>query len=398
MKITRIDTLRLDEFPSLVLRPRAHRRGAVGPGRDILLRRRGRGPRPRPSPATCSARTRRIEAHARTLRGYVGTAASGARDRAPPLRSTSRSGISAARRPASRCTASSAARARLDPHLQHVRRLPLRPRRARARLCRTGACRPDAEGPYEDLDAFLNRADELARRPARRGHHRDEDLAVRPVRRGEPRARHQSAAELERALEPFRKIREAVGAAIDVMVELHALWDVPAACRIVSALDEFALAWIEDPVRVSSPGALAEVAARHELTAGGRETLTASRVPRPDRRRRRADRRLRRRLGRRHHRGAQGRRAGRGLRRPVAPHDCTGPVVYTAATHLSMHLPNAMIQESVRAFWTVVRGARDGPARDRERDGVRAGRPRAWDSRSARRSSSARMHTSVRLS
>ena len=37
--------------------------------------------------------------------------------------------------------------------------------------------------------------------------------------------------------------------------------------------------------------------------------------------------------------------------RPVAPHDCTGPVVYTAATHLSLHLPNAILQESVRAFW-----------------------------------------------
>jgi L-alanine-DL-glutamate epimerase-like enolase superfamily enzyme len=37
--------------------------------------------------------------------------------------------------------------------------------------------------------------------------------------------------------------------------------------------------------------------------------------------------------------------------RPVAPHDCTGPVVYTAATHLSLHLPNAMLQESVRAFY-----------------------------------------------
>jgi galactonate dehydratase len=38
--------------------------------------------------------------------------------------------------------------------------------------------------------------------------------------------------------------------------------------------------------------------------------------------------------------------------RPVAPHDCTGPVVYTAATHLSLHLPNAILQESVRAFWS----------------------------------------------
>jgi L-alanine-DL-glutamate epimerase-like enolase superfamily enzyme len=37
--------------------------------------------------------------------------------------------------------------------------------------------------------------------------------------------------------------------------------------------------------------------------------------------------------------------------RPVAPHDCTGPVVYAAATHLSLHLRNAILQESMRAFW-----------------------------------------------
>ena len=37
---------------------------------------------------------------------------------------------------------------------------------------------------------------------------------------------------------------------------------------------------------------------------------------------------------------------------PVAPHDCTGPVVYTASCHLSLNAPNALIQESVRAFYT----------------------------------------------
>src|SRR5450830_1815092 len=36
---------------------------------------------------------------------------------------------------------------------------------------------------------------------------------------------------------------------------------------------------------------------------------------------------------------------------PVAPHDCTGPVVWAASTHLSLHAPNALIQESVRAFY-----------------------------------------------
>ena len=36
--------------------------------------------------------------------------------------------------------------------------------------------------------------------------------------------------------------------------------------------------------------------------------------------------------------------------RPFAPHDCTGPVVYTAGTHFCLATPNAMIQEGVRAY------------------------------------------------
>jgi L-alanine-DL-glutamate epimerase-like enolase superfamily enzyme len=36
---------------------------------------------------------------------------------------------------------------------------------------------------------------------------------------------------------------------------------------------------------------------------------------------------------------------------PVAPHDCTGPVMLAASTHLSLNAPNALIQESVRGFY-----------------------------------------------
>jgi galactonate dehydratase len=36
--------------------------------------------------------------------------------------------------------------------------------------------------------------------------------------------------------------------------------------------------------------------------------------------------------------------------RPVAPHDCTGPVVLTASVHLSLSCPNTLVQETVRAF------------------------------------------------
>ena len=37
---------------------------------------------------------------------------------------------------------------------------------------------------------------------------------------------------------------------------------------------------------------------------------------------------------------------------PFAPHDCTGPVTLMASVHLCMHGPNALIQETVRAFNT----------------------------------------------
>ena len=37
--------------------------------------------------------------------------------------------------------------------------------------------------------------------------------------------------------------------------------------------------------------------------------------------------------------------------RAVAPHDCTGPVVYTSGTHICLATPNAMIQEGVRAYY-----------------------------------------------
>jgi L-alanine-DL-glutamate epimerase-like enolase superfamily enzyme len=36
---------------------------------------------------------------------------------------------------------------------------------------------------------------------------------------------------------------------------------------------------------------------------------------------------------------------------PVAPHDCTGPVMLTAAVHLSLNCTNTLVQEVVRAFY-----------------------------------------------
>ena len=316
MKITRIDTLRVDEFPSLIYVLVHTDEGLVGLGETFFFADAVEAHLHAVAGYLLGEDPGKIETHARALRGYVGTAGSGAEMRA----------------------ASAVDIALWDLCGQAVMNWGL-----------PGA---EAAGPYEDLDAFLHHADELARDLLAQGITGMKIWPFDPY--AEASLGHDiSTADLDRALEPLRKIRAAVGSAIDVMVELHALWDVPAACRIASALDEFEPAWIEDPVRVSSPAPLAEVqrATRSPLAVG--ETLT----------------------------GLAGFRdliVGGGAQivvfdvgwvggvtearkvaalaeafeRPVAPHDCTGPVVYTAATHLSLHLPNAMIQESVRAFWS----------------------------------------------
>ncbi|MEO8628248.1 MAG: enolase C-terminal domain-like protein, partial [Betaproteobacteria bacterium] len=36
--------------------------------------------------------------------------------------------------------------------------------------------------------------------------------------------------------------------------------------------------------------------------------------------------------------------------RPVAPHDCNGPVIWVASIQLMLHIPNALVMEVVRAY------------------------------------------------
>jgi L-alanine-DL-glutamate epimerase-like enolase superfamily enzyme len=73
---------------------------------------------------------------------------------------------------------------------------------------------------------------------------------------------------------------------------------------------------------------------------------------------------------------------------PVAPHDCTGPVVLTASTHLSINLPNALIQETVRAFYagwyrellTVLPDIRTAPSPHRPAPGLGTElKPELWE-------------------
>ncbi len=207
------------------------------------------------------------------------------------------------------------------------------------------------EGRFEDLDAFMTDAGALAEDLLESGITGMKIWPFDPIA-AETQGLDISAAQMRTALRPFEQIRKAVGDAIDIMVEFHSLWNLPAAKRIARELEPFRPMWFEDPIKMNSPQALGEYARSTDVWVCASETL-GSRWPYKDM----LD-----------HDAlsvcmvdlcwAGGLTEGRKIaalaetwHRPFAPHDCIGPVGFAAAVHMSFSQPNTLIQESVRAFY-----------------------------------------------
>ncbi len=209
-----------------------------------------------------------------------------------------------------------------------------------------------AAGPYEDLDGFLHRADELAHSLLEQG---ITAMKIWPFDMAAERSHGLdiSADELRAALEPFEKIRRAVGDRMDIMVEFHSLWQLPAAKRISRALQPYGTFWHEDPVRMDSLEALKSYAEATTALICASETLAYPHAFRDYLATGVAGVAM---LDLSWCGGLSEARKIAGMAEahhiPVAPHDCTGPVVFMASCQFSLHARNAMIQESVRAFYT----------------------------------------------
>lgn len=162
--------------------------------------------------------------------------------------------------------------------------------------------------------------------------------------------RHIDLLDLKRAAGLFEAIRAAVGDRIDIMVEYHGLWQLPAAVQIADALADLDIYWHEDPIAMHHLDDLA----RYKARVRGRVTGSENLGTRPW---------YREAFGR----GAidvahfdmawiggltEGRKVAalaEAFDRPIAPHDCTGPVLLVANTHLVFATQNALILETVRA-------------------------------------------------
>jgi L-alanine-DL-glutamate epimerase-like enolase superfamily enzyme len=208
------------------------------------------------------------------------------------------------------------------------------------------------QGPYEDLEAFLHRADELALSLLEQG---ITGMKIWPFDIAAERTAGWdiSPAELDAALEPFARIRKAVGNRMDIMVEFHSLWSLPMAQRLARALEPFGTYWHEDPLRLDNLADLKAYAEHSKAWVCASETLAYTHSFREYLETGVAGVAM---LDLSWCGGLSEARKIAALAEawhvPVAPHDCTGPVVYAASCHFSLHARNALIQESVRAFYS----------------------------------------------
>ena len=203
---------------------------------------------------------------------------------------------------------------------------------------------------YDDLRGFLERPVELARDLLSEG---ITGMKIWPFDfAAEANGRMSiTNAQIEEAVRPFRLIREAVGRKMDLMVELHSMWDIESAKRIFRALEPLEPTWFEDPIRMDDAEGLAELARFTRIPILASETT----APKESFRRLLEQRAV----------GIVSFDCGwcGGISEaqriialadswqiPIAPHDCTGPVGFVAGTHLSLSARNGMIQETVRAY------------------------------------------------
>ena len=158
--------------------------------------------------------------------------------------------------------------------------------------------------------------------------------------------------ELKEGLEPLRLIKAEFGDDMDVAMEFHGYWNLHCAIQIAHACEEYEPMWLEEMLPQDNLAAYGELAAATSLPLcvserlmtrwSFRELLSngAARIIMPDiswcggisEAKKIAS-------------GAET------MFRPVAPHNCGGPVLHAASLHLAANLSNLFILESVRRHY-----------------------------------------------
>lgn len=155
---------------------------------------------------------------------------------------------------------------------------------------------------------------------------------------------------LERGLDTVRAIRDRMGDRMGIAIELHGLWNLPAATRIARALEPFDVQWIEEaisPESVQSQAEFARACAAPVVSGERLATRFAFRallehggadIVNPD-------------LTWTGGMGELKRIAtmAEAWRRPIKPHNEGGPVHHAAAAHVAANVPSLYLLEVIRS-------------------------------------------------
>ncbi len=208
------------------------------------------------------------------------------------------------------------------------------------------------EGPYEDLQGFLTDAGKVAESLLSEG---ITGMKIWPFDYA-AESSHGAAItpdQLAEAVEPFVKIRQAVGSEMQIMAEMHLLWQPHAMAEIARALEPYDIYWIEDPMPATAPSSWADLRRQVRPKIAGSETMASRAALRAFMEAGALDVVIMD-LG-----WCGGLTEAKAITSmadafhlPIAPHDCTGPLAWAACTNLTINAPNALVQESVRAFYS----------------------------------------------
>jgi L-alanine-DL-glutamate epimerase-like enolase superfamily enzyme len=167
-----------------------------------------------------------------------------------------------------------------------------------------------------------------------------------------PVTHYLSKEDLKKGISYVEDIRNTVGDKIEIAIEGHARWNLPEATKIARALEPYDVMWLEEIIPADNIESYARLKADTTIPLCVSERLftrfgfrqlveaNAADIIMPDMA------------------WSGGLTETRKICSladtyylPVTSHDCIGPVAVWSAAHLMLHVPNALIVETVRAYY-----------------------------------------------
>ena len=168
----------------------------------------------------------------------------------------------------------------------------------------------------------------------------------------ETRGQYITREQMRRGIEPLRKIKREFGDDMEVAMEFHGFWNLHCAVQIAQECEQYSPMWLEEMLPQDNLSTYSELASHTSLPLcvserlmtrwGFRELLDngAARIVMPD------------------ICWCGGISEARKIAtmaevsyRPIAPHNCGGPVLHAASLHLAANVTNLYICETVRRHY-----------------------------------------------